>query len=340
MKLNELYYSVLNLINKLDFDSLWKGFRPLRFALYNDKECFFDGKYIEKSDLFLGNTSILYNGEMVAIWNVIEEISPIILCSKIVHEMFHGFQQMNNESRFPNELESIYRYNYSVDNLNIKLSENKLIYELLTEFDDEKFLKFLEYRKYRYNNFAYEFLYESMIEQIEGTANYVELNVLKKLSYDDYIEKYENMKNDLIRPDNLFPIRIISYDIGALLIEILKDNKIYFNDNFNDKNFIHDLVLYSLDIVVCNKEDVSQELNSYLTKSKNIIEFAIEKNDVVFEGEEILLGFNVYNARYYHGYIISRYFVMFGEKSNPKVLYGDFVIKTDGIGIIKKIYKI
>ena len=33
------------------------------------------------------------------------------------------------------------------------------------------------------------------------------------------------MKNDIIKPQNLFPIRIISYDIGALLLEILKAYK-------------------------------------------------------------------------------------------------------------------
>ena len=49
MKLDELYYSVLNLMNGINFDSLWKGFKPLKFALYNEKECFFDGKYILKT---------------------------------------------------------------------------------------------------------------------------------------------------------------------------------------------------------------------------------------------------------------------------------------------------
>ena len=95
-KLDEMYFAVESYLSKINFDKLWKGFKPLKFALYNNDECFFDGKYIEKNENFLGNTSINYNGEMIAIWNVMEDISPIILCSKIIHEMFHGFQYMNN----------------------------------------------------------------------------------------------------------------------------------------------------------------------------------------------------------------------------------------------------
>ena len=54
MKLNELYYEVEKYIDLIDFNKLWKGFKPLKFALYNDRECFFNGKYIEKTDNFLG----------------------------------------------------------------------------------------------------------------------------------------------------------------------------------------------------------------------------------------------------------------------------------------------
>lgn len=340
MKLDKLYYSVLNLINKVNFESLWKGFKPLKFALYNDKECFCDGEFIEKTDAFLGNTSILYNGEMIAIWNVMEEINPVILCSKMVHEMFHGFQQLNKESRFPNEFDSIYNYNYYLENLNIKLQENHLIFDLVNEFNCEKFRELLSLRKYRYNNFKYEFLYESMIEQIEGSANYIELNVLKQLSLADYNLKLENMKNDIIQPNNLFPIRIISYDIGALLLHVLKDNNISFNEDFNDKTFLFELVLSSSDIEFTSLYNVSNELSEFVDRSKEIVEFALKKNEVVFDGEEILLGFNVYNARYYNGYIISRYFVMIGKENNPNILYGDFVIETQKVNVVSKIYKI
>ncbi|MCR5278764.1 MAG: hypothetical protein K6E19_04910 [Lachnospiraceae bacterium] len=58
--LEKTYYEISESIKKLDFDRIWEGFRPLKFALYNDKECFFDGKYIEKTTDFCANTAIKY----------------------------------------------------------------------------------------------------------------------------------------------------------------------------------------------------------------------------------------------------------------------------------------
>ena len=130
MELEKLYHEVKKYVDTLDFSKLWRGFQPLKFALYTDTECFFDGAYIEKTDEFIGNTAILYKGEWIAIWFVQEQISPIVFASKIVHEMFHGFQMMNNDSRFPNELDALYQYKYDEVNLNMKMRENQLIYKL------------------------------------------------------------------------------------------------------------------------------------------------------------------------------------------------------------------
>ena len=52
MELHEYYSEINSRIEKIDFDALWKDFKPLKFALYNDKKCFFDGQYIEKTDDF------------------------------------------------------------------------------------------------------------------------------------------------------------------------------------------------------------------------------------------------------------------------------------------------
>lgn len=49
MNLEKLYYEIKNYIDGIDFSRLWKGFKPLKFALYTDKECFFEGNYIEKN---------------------------------------------------------------------------------------------------------------------------------------------------------------------------------------------------------------------------------------------------------------------------------------------------
>lgn len=337
--LKELYDEVNIYLKKVNFNNIWNGFKPLKFALYNDKECYFDGSYIDKTNLFLGNTAINYNGQMIAIWNVMEEINPIILTSKMAHEMFHGYQNLNDEKRFPNEMHAIYNYQYSDRNLSIKLIENKLINELNEEFNLDKYQKLLGLRKYRYNHFKYEFLYESRIEQVEGTANYVELNVLKELSMDLYNKKLLEMKEFIIKEENLLPVRIVSYDIGALLLNILNSNNISFNREFNDitisEELIKDVIEYYTDYI-----SLEDEIYNYHLRSKCIIDKALLDNEVIFEGSEKLLAFNVYNARYYDNYIISRYFVMYGNEDNPLVKYGDFAIKTSIEGIIDKIYNI
>ena len=38
MNLAEMFYKVKEHIAKVDFNNLWEGFRPLKYALYNDKE--------------------------------------------------------------------------------------------------------------------------------------------------------------------------------------------------------------------------------------------------------------------------------------------------------------
>lgn len=147
--------------------------------------------------------------------------------------MFHGFQMMNKDSRFSDELDALYRYRYEEQNLNLKLQENQLLYHLSIRYDAEKFAEFLRRRKYRRNAFEYAYHYESSVEQIEGTANYVELYCLQQLSAELFESKLLKMRERIINPNNLFPIRVICYDIGALLLHVLTENNIAFADGFS-----------------------------------------------------------------------------------------------------------
>lgn len=94
MKLELLYRSAEEAIRGLDLARIWPGFAPLKFALFDEERCFFDGWYIEKTDGFCANTAISYQGEIIATWRVEGELSLPVLVSKLVHEMFHGFQRL------------------------------------------------------------------------------------------------------------------------------------------------------------------------------------------------------------------------------------------------------
>lgn len=338
--LERLYREVSAHMESVDFSRLWNGFKPLKFALYNNDECFFDGEYIQKTDEFLGNTAISYNGEMIAIWNVMEKTDSVILTSKIIHEMFHGFQKANNESRFPDEMEALFYYRYDDRNLSLKLEENKTMIELLEKFDAEKFEGLLSARKHRCDSFGYEYHYEACIEQIEGTAEFVELNALRQLSLELYGRKLSMMKERIADKNNLVPIRIICYDIGALLLTVLNENGIDFQRGFTDTPFSECLISEAKEYDDSAELVMQEVLDGYYQRADSVIEKALEKNYVVLSKECALLGVNVYNAVFRKNYIISRYFVMYGDEKCSQVEYGDFLIETNGCGRMSKLYRI
>ena len=82
MDLLQSYNAVNAILNTIDFNALFEGFHKYRFALYTSKEIIIDGKIIPYQDGFRGNTSISYEGEYIAIWNLtllmIPNNSPIV----------------------------------------------------------------------------------------------------------------------------------------------------------------------------------------------------------------------------------------------------------------------
>lgn len=215
MKPDELYGRVSDAIASLDFARIWPGFSPLRFALYDDEACFFAGTYIEKPDAFCANTSISYHGETIAIWKVEGELDISVLTAKIVHEMFHGYQVQQGWDCWADEMDALYRYDYSAGNLALRLRENELLLTLLSRFDSAALRELLSHRKHRSGKYPYEFSYESKIEEIEGSATYVEWMVLQQLDERAAAAMTERMRAAVTQPEVLFPIRISCYYTGA-----------------------------------------------------------------------------------------------------------------------------
>ena len=63
-----------------------------------------------------------------------------------------------------------------------------MLVELIDDFSQDKFDKFLRLRKYREKKFKEALNYETKIEVIEGMAEYIELKALKILNEDLYQE--------------------------------------------------------------------------------------------------------------------------------------------------------
>ena len=343
MELHELYSRVAAAISSLNYADIWPGFTPLKFALYNEEKCLFDGAYIEKSEDFCANTSIVYQGEQIAIWHIADDLPIPVLTSKIVHEMFHGYQALQHWNCWADETEALFRYSYNAENLSLKLRENALLLRFLERPDEAACRELLSLRKLRSEKFPYAYTYESKVEEIEGTATYVEWMVLRQLDEQAAAAMTRRMRAAVTKPASLFPIRISCYYSGALLVNALIRSGIY---AFTAER----PVACSIVKTVCpsdgdfpGKESicrmVSEAIASFERESAQIVRSAREKNELVADGPLELLGVNIYDARFYQRYITSKFFLLYRDGKGENTLSGHFVIEMADKKTIARVYR-
>ncbi len=344
MNLERLYRQVADTVSKLDFRSIWPGFEPLKFALYDAEKCFYNGRYVEKTDAFCANTSIVYEGEQIAIWMADEETEISVLTSKIVHEMFHGFQTLERWSSWPDEIEALFRYEYNTENLSLRLRENELLLELLDRFDGDVFRELMSLRRLRSEKFPYQFSYEIRTEEIEGTANYVEWQVLKQLDGQQADRLIAKMRTAVTDPSRMFPIRITCYYTGALMINAMIGAGVYAFDTPE-----RPVILSVLKDAAPSDDSfpgreariqaVSDRIAAYNSETESIIRSATEDKEPVLRGPVGLGYVNVYDARHYKEYLTSTYFLMYRDAGEEKMIPGNFVIRMQDEKTIEAVYK-
>ncbi|MBR5742272.1 MAG: hypothetical protein IKX85_00610 [Clostridia bacterium] len=344
MDLKLLHGKVAETLSQLDFEAVWPGFTPLRFALFDQEKCFFDGRYVEKTDAFCANTSILYEGEQIATWMAAEELEIPVLTSKIVHEMFHGFQTQKGWNCWPNELEALFAYEYDPGNLGLKLRENELMLSLLDRFDAALLSELLLLRKKRSLDYPRQFSYEIRTEEIEGTANYVEWRALSQLDEKKADELTERMRADMTAPERLFPIRISCYWSGALMINALLGAGLYrFEPDARPAilSVLKDVEPFA-DAFPGKEECVrraSDAVNAFREETGSMIRTALDRNEIVLTGP-LELGFvNIYDARYSEGFLTTTYFLMYRENGEEKMLPGNYVIRMLDEKTIGTVYR-
>ncbi len=332
MDLALIYEEIEKRLQKVNFSALWAGFSPLRFAIYTDEECYFDGRYIEKTDIFCANTTIHFNGEYIAIWNIAEEPDDMDrLAALIIHEMFHAFQRIQGECRYADEKRAPFRYRYLADNLSAKYREAGYIRAILEENDPGAYSRLLSIRRMRADRFPYEYEYEARVEQIEGTANYVEVNALEQINREKGKMAWQNMLDRICNPEKYFPIRIISYKTGAAVLACIKKCSDLNCELFTEQPFACQMIsgVTAGDVQVPHDVEMEKCLQSYLKETHEIIETAIRKNDCVLKGKYPLDSVNIWDARCEGRYITSNSFVCYRDGGEFRTLYGDFVIETD-----------
>lgn len=218
MELQKLYHEVDAILSKVDFEQIAPGFHRYRFAVYDDKFVCLDGELMPYDERFMGNTSLLYDGEYIAIWNV--GLDPIEdreqLAASMVHEMFHCHQNTLGEKRFPSDLKLLC-YPGDVDNFTKKYNENCALADAYEHGDAGALARFAAIRLGRMAKYPEMVREEMKAETLEGAAECAGMKALCMIAP----EKFEQKMRDYLcrlraESEQQFDIRRISYFVGAV----------------------------------------------------------------------------------------------------------------------------
>ncbi|TFE01734.1 peptide ABC transporter permease [Jeotgalibacillus salarius] len=177
-----------------NLDLLWPGFRLTAYAIYSQEYVYLfnhpvcqgedEPLIFEWDKRFVGNTLILFEDVPTAIVNVekpdsLEDTYPVL-----VHELFHGYQTLMNEKRFPDELLGV-QYPLLEENIGLRLEERTALRSTLdaSSIDEKRahLKRFITLREKRKELLGESLEYENLIETIEGPAWYVEMKAYASL---------------------------------------------------------------------------------------------------------------------------------------------------------------
>lgn len=224
MNLSARYRDVSGILDALDFASLFPGFRRYSFALYSSREICLNGVLLPYNEVFRGNTSILYEGEYIAIWNL--ELDPVEdperLACALVHEMFHCHQYAQQERRFPSDL-LLLQSPADLSYCTRRFQENGCLADAYESADMAALGAFSAIREQRLRTYPAMVMQELKAETIEGTAEYVGLKALEQISRGKYRAEVQNTLQLLRAESRLqFDIRRVCYYAGALFLLCLE----------------------------------------------------------------------------------------------------------------------
>lgn len=189
-------------------EEIWPGFQYVAYALYDDKRVYLfnhpnypaggEKPYfvLPWTDSFIAETLILFEGQPTAIANLSLHDEYEGLFSTLVHELFHGYQYIKGEKRFPNELLGI-MYPILEENVEARIQERKALYEAFMAESIEKMheclRRFIALRERRSELIGEALEYENRIETVEGPAIYIEAkakSLVSPLPFEKILEHY------------------------------------------------------------------------------------------------------------------------------------------------------
>lgn len=296
-KLNEF-------IKDLDLSVYWPGFEAVAFAFYNDERvrlynhpiCKRNNKtYVElpRSDAFLGETVILYENYPTAIVYTNFHKDAANMYAVLVHELFHGYQYILEESRFANELDGI-TYPISPVNIQLRNEERAALHRALLsstkEERDEHINNFISLRDERSKIIGKYLEYEKRIETIEGPAYYVELKAYQAKTSLPFKRAIKKFSSQLInKTEANLELRKSCYSSGLFLCLLLDKVHAHWHDAFmKSDQTLYDFFKSKVHYGTVNKSDIhidnetehivnlihatkEQEMEQFYTQSGNLI---------------------------------------------------------------------
>jgi len=324
----ELYNKVSLILDSLDFDCLWSGFRRYDFALYNEKSVILKNKIFPHNNRFIGNTAIKFNGKYTAIWNIsdYDGMDCEELVSNIVHEMFHAFQQEKNEERFPNDLIML-DYPNDLVNYQIKWDENKILAKIFQTDDvaqkEKLFAQFVSMRKKRVSLIGDMILQEYLTETVEGIAEYVGTKALQQISLDKYNARISKYCQTLQTLDiDLFNIRRMSYYSGALFGLAAKElNQPLWHEIEKTTTTLFELIASNFSQVEFDctyDQEVSCLFETYVKTKQSKIDNFLNEHKERITGDFTICGYDPMNMIKYNNLILCEHFVILLDNSTEE----------------------
>lgn len=331
MDLLQSYNTVNEILDTVDFSTLFEGFHRYKLALYTDKEIVIDGNTIPYQDEFRGNTAIAHNGEYIAIWSMaldpVEDEQKLAYC--LVHEMFHCHQYANNETRFPSDLEML-SYPDDIENFAKKYTENRYLADACEQHSMEYLRKFACIREGRYEKYPAMVCQEFKVETVEGMAEYIGLKALEQIN----AEKYRAVVNDYLgklraESNLIFDVRRMSYYTGAVFFLCLEQLGFSISNDFRsgkmayEQNHI-DFTGVTAEALSC--DFISRSYPQLLKEKKSKIEEHIKRSEYI-ASDAFICGYDPMNMFRVGDMIYCSSFVLLNENGNVKAINSAAALK-------------
>lgn len=283
----------------------WMGFEPVAFAFYNKDQVYLynhpkyksqaqDNPLLKWNDQFVGDSLILFEDYPTAIVNLDLHKEVEDLYSILVHELFHGYQFLKGDERYPDEL-LIITYPTSLSNIELRNQERHHLYlSVMASTAEERRVsldRFISLRSQRESLFGEFVCNEYLIETLEGPAWYVELKAYAKkstLPYDKVLHKYGTYLNN--ENESNLHIRRSCYSSGLFICLLMDEISSEWQTDFMKSN----LTLYAYFKQFVDKEIMPLEELIISEKTEAIMDMVIADREKAFITFKNQLGYHLY----------------------------------------------